>query len=73
MPLAEYIKEKTKTDLAFTVSHKHQTWWGEKSGVRKHDYSVSNYLGALVGDFIRGKKLREEERKQREQNESEEI
>lgn len=39
----------------------------------KSDYRVSDYLGALVGDFIRGKKLQEEEGEQREQNESEEI
>lgn len=42
-------------------------------GVRKSDYSVSDYLGALVDDFIRGKKLQEEEREQRGKNESEEI
>ncbi len=39
----------------------------------KSDYSVSDYLGALVGHFIRRKKLQEEEREQREKNESEEI
>ena len=39
---------------------------------KKSNYSVPDYLGALVGDFIRGKKLQEEEREQREKNESEE-
>lgn len=41
--------------------------------MRKSDHSVSDYLGALVGDFIRGKKLQKEEMEQREKNESEEI
>lgn len=55
--------------LPFNVSHKHR-----KSRVqRKFDYSVSDYLCALVGDFIRGKKLQKEEMEQREKNESEEI
>lgn len=53
--------------LTFSVNHKHE------KGAGKSDYSVSDYLGALVGDFIRGKKLQEEEREQREQIESEEI
>lgn len=44
-----------------------------KQGAGKFDYCVIDYLGALVGDFIRGKKLQEEEGEQREQNESEEI
>lgn len=41
--------------------------------MRKSNYSIRDYLGALVGDFIRGKKLQEEEREQRQKNESEEI
>lgn len=45
----------------------------KKQGARKSDHSVSDYLGALVGDFIRGKKLQKEEMEQREKNESEEI
>lgn len=28
-----------------------------KQGARRSDYSVSDYLCSLVGDFIRGKKL----------------
>lgn len=44
-----------------------------KKGARKSDYIISNYLGALVGDFIRGKKLQVEGRERREQNESKEI
>lgn len=37
--------------FTFSVSQKH------KKDAGKSDYSVSDYLGALVRDFIRGKKL----------------
>ena len=52
-----------------SITHQKQ----RKQAGRKSHYSVSNYLSTLVGDFIRGKKLQEEEREQRQQNESEEI
>lgn len=55
MPLGENIhqSEKRLIYLPFKVNHKRK----KKDGAGKSDYSVSDYLGALVGDFIRGKKL----------------
>lgn len=44
--------------LFYSITHQNQT---NQAG-RKSHYSVCNYLGTLVGDFIRGKKLQEEER-----------
>lgn len=44
-----------------------------KQGAGKCDDGVGDYLGALVGAFIGGEKLREGERERKEKVESEEI